>query len=181
MKRTHLKSMNDGLATGESAMNVEETAKAPRKRKPKKQLTVQLKDHVGTERAKVMDCLEWDGLGKEAAVWQLVLAWYLPFTLDEGDSNLRSAAIQSVGVLEGRIAAILRYANLLPPTATVLSQPTSTALAENGSPSNALSDGARQSRAFSDRAEESPEADEDWEWQQRKQERQALDRALLGI
>lgn len=157
-------------------MNVEETAKAPRKRKPKKQLTVQLKDHVGTERAKVMDCLEWDGLGKEAAVWQLVLAWYLPFTLEEGDSNLRSAAIQCVGLLEGRIAAILRYANLLPPTATVPSRPTSLSAAafpENGRPSNALPDG--------DRAEESQEADEDWEWQQRKQERQALDRALLGI
>jgi hypothetical protein len=73
-------------------------------------------------------------------------------------------------------AAILRYANLLPPTATVPSRPTSLSAAafpENGRPSNPLPDG--------DRAEESQEADEDWEWQQRKQERQALDRALLGI
>jgi hypothetical protein len=147
----------------------------PRKRKPKKQLTVQLKDLVGTERAKVMECLEQDGLGKEAAVWQLVLAWYLPFTLEAGDLSLRSAAIQCVGVLEGRIAAILKYAGLSPLSATVAPNmallPT-VAFSENGKPSNAIPDG--------DSTGELEEDDEDQELLSRQQQRLKLDRLLLG-
>lgn len=153
----------------------EETERTVKDRN-KRQFTVELRDYAGTDRGKVLECLKKDGLGKEAAVWQLVLAWYLPFTLAPDDPRMGLIASQCVGLLEGRIAAILRYANLLPPTATVLSQPTSlpaAAFPENGRPSNALPDG--------DLAEESEETDEDWEWQQRKQERQALDRALLGI
>jgi hypothetical protein len=79
-----------------------------------KQITIQLRADAESERGQIIEALQSEPLGKERTIWQMAIAWYLPFTLSADDPNLRSVAIQCLGILEGRAQAIREYAGLLP-------------------------------------------------------------------
>jgi len=85
-----------------------------------KQTTIQLRADVENERGQIIEALQNEPLGKEGVIWQIALSWYLPFTLSADDSNLRSVAIQCLGILEGRAQAIREYAGLLPTRAMTM-------------------------------------------------------------
>lgn len=85
-----------------------------------KQTTIQLRADVENERGRIIEALQNELLGKERVIWQITIAWYLPFTLSADDSNLRAVAIQCLGILEGRAQAIREYAGLLPTRAMAI-------------------------------------------------------------
>jgi hypothetical protein len=85
-----------------------------------KQITIQLRADAESERGQIIEALQSEPLGKEGIVWQIAIAWYLPFTLSADDSNLRAVAIQCLGILEGRAQAIREYAGLLPTRAMTI-------------------------------------------------------------
>ena len=85
-----------------------------------KQVTIQLRADVENERGRIIEALQNEPLGKERAIWQMAIAWYLPFTLSADNPNLRSVAIQCLGILEGRAQAIREYAGVLPTRAMTM-------------------------------------------------------------
>jgi hypothetical protein len=77
-----------------------------------KQTSIKLKTGIASKQYKILLALNEDTLSKEAVIWQLLTAWYLPFQIKQDDSQLQAVALEALGLLEGRANAIREYAGL---------------------------------------------------------------------
>jgi len=77
-----------------------------------KQTSIKLKTGIASKQYKILLALNEDYLSKESVVWQLLTAWYLPFQIKQDDPQLQAAALEALGLLEGRANAIREYAGL---------------------------------------------------------------------
>lgn len=77
-----------------------------------KQTSIKLKTGIASKQYQILLALNEDTLSKEAVIWQLLTAWYLPFQIKQDDPQLQAVALEAVGLLEGRANAIREYAGL---------------------------------------------------------------------
>lgn len=77
-----------------------------------KQQTIKLRADSNTPKGKMLECLQSNPVGVEAAMWQLIYAWYGAYALDPDDPQLLQIVTQCVGLLEGQARAIREYTEL---------------------------------------------------------------------